>query len=68
MDELEACAASNATCDVGSEVIKFPWPPEFSDALREIFAVMGIVSGPYLYIHIYSYHIKVPILHIPGCW
>lgn len=45
IDALEACAASNSTstCDVGSAVIKFPWPPEFSDALRDIFAIMGVV-------------------------
>ena len=29
------------------QVIKFPWPPEFSDALRDIFAIMGVVSAAY---------------------
>ena len=31
------------------QVIKFPWPPEFSDALRDIFAIMGVVSAAYIY-------------------
>ena len=43
--------AANATvnCDFPhpEKVTKFPWPPEFTDALREIFTIMGIVSGSY---------------------
>lgn len=64
MEQVQACAASNATtctldqvrCSgleasfafsfvspLGAQVIKFQWPQEISDTMREIFAVMNIV-------------------------
>eukprot|EP00435_Cladocopium_sp_Y103_P034368 s881_g8.t2 len=46
LQQLQACADANITdCDTSKEASKFPWPEEVTQAMDNVFAMMGVVPS-----------------------